>query len=305
MNPSTLAFPTSFMHALPMNHLALFDITGIDAASFLQGQLTQDVLHWQPNEIKRAAWCTPKGRMLVSLYIWQVDGGFRCLIARDLLSKVTTRLKMFVLRAKVSISNALDIALFGTSTDAACAPLSLETHSQEFCLHLLSTSQGTLSLSTQATNEMPSWDWNLAHIRAGVAWINASNTEQFVPQTTNFELVGGISFSKGCYPGQEVVARSQYLSKLKQRAAIFSLPYPDTGDSITLLSDIFVASDIENTAQPIGRVILSANSATDYWLLCETPHALIESNTPLSLHASSGQRLTQHPLPYSIENITE
>ncbi len=281
-----------------LNELALFDITGPDAASFLQGQLTQDMLTWQPHEIKRAAWCNAKGRMLATFYIWQISRpasdssiqtiGFRCLMARDLTAKLLPRLRMFVLRAKVNISAPLERALY-----AARSTGSALTHADEVMCLLDSgfavSNKPDLSCAHMA--EQPQPNWLCAHIASGVVWISAINTEQFVPQTTNFELVGGVNFRKGCYPGQEIVARSQYLGKLKLRAAIAQVPA-----QCPALQDIFTT----DSPNPVGRVI-----QTDQGLaLIEAPHALIEAQALLRLGSGAGDLINLLPLPYPILDIT-
>ena len=264
-----------------LNELALFDVTGDDAASFLQGQLTQDVLNWQANEIKRAAWCNVKGRMLASFYLWQIDGGFRFIVAHDLAAKVLPRLRMFVMRAKVVVSDPLNVPLYPSQTSHGA----LSIAGAQFTL--LTNGFG---VTTDVAFASPN-NWLLAHIQAGVAWITAANSEQFVPQTANYELVGGINFRKGCYPGQEIVARSQYLGKLKQRAAIAKVE-----GEICALNDIFEA----DSPNPVGRVI----QATHGWALFDAPHTLIEAGAALHHDSPTGAQLTLQALPYTVLDIT-
>ncbi len=269
----------------PLSELAQFDVTGLDATSFLQGQLTQDMANWQPNEIKRAAWCNVKGRMLVTFYVWQIEGGFRLIVAQDMVAKVLPRLRMFVMRAKVVVSEPLNQHLF------SCQSSHPALRAVNDCYTLLANGFGVTTDIRQA-GSIP---WLLAHVQAGVAWITATNTEQFVPQTANFELVGGINFRKGCYPGQEVVARSQYLGKLKQRAAIAHVDAP-----AAVLDDIFEAGSLN----PVGRVIQVANELGRAWVLFDAPHALIELGTPLHMGSPTGAALTIHALPYPVLDIT-
>jgi folate-binding Fe-S cluster repair protein YgfZ len=142
---------------IELNEIAAFDVTGEDAASFLQGQLTQDVSVWQPNEIKRAAWCNVKGRMLATFYIWQIEDGFRLLIARDLAAKVLPRLRMFVMRAKVKVSEPLTVPLLAcTSTLPA-----LSHDSQVFTL----LDQYGVTFSSQSIAPATTTAWTTAHTR--------------------------------------------------------------------------------------------------------------------------------------------
>jgi tRNA-modifying protein YgfZ len=271
---------------IELNEIAAFDVTGEDAASFLQGQLTQDVNVWQPNEIKRAAWCNVKGRMLATFYIWQIEYGFRLLIARDLAAKVLPRLRMFVMRAKVKVSEPLTVPLLAcTSTLPA-----LSHDSQVFTL----LDQYGVTFSSQSIAPATTTAWTTAHTQAGVAWVSAANSEQFVPQTANFELVGGVNFRKGCYPGQEIVARSQYLGKLRLRAAIAQLTSPAT--ALAALQDVFEYGK----DSPVGRII----QASDGWALLETPQSLIEASAALCAGAPNSAVLNIQPLPYPVLDIT-
>lgn len=267
-----------------LTHLALFDITGVDAAHFLHGQLTQDMMNWQAGQIKRAAWCNPKGRMLASFYIWQIEGGFRALVAQNLASKIITRLRMFVLRAKVIVCDALGTAIVATKTQNKALSHDGTTFT------LLESGFGFSLDPNLARSDL---DWFSQHIQAGVAWIDASNSEQFVPQTVNFELVSGVDFKKGCYPGQEIVARSQYLGKLKQRAAIAIL---GSTNAIAPLSDVFTSAE----PNPVGRVIMAAAPH----LLIEAPQSLLQSATALYLGSPEGEILTVLTLPYPVLDIT-
>jgi tRNA-modifying protein YgfZ len=274
---------------LPLSQLALFDVTGDDAASFLQGQLTQDVQLWQPHEIKRAAWCTVKGRMLASFYLWPIDGGFRLLVAQDLVAKLLPRLRMFVMRAKVLVSEPLDRPLYACHSPQAAL-------SHDGTRYTLLASGFGVSTDVAQASPKPA-DWLLAHIQAGVAWVSAANSEQFVPQTANFELVGGVNFRKGCYPGQEIVARSQYLGKLKQRAAIAQVTgVALVGQAATVLMDVFSTGQDD----PVGRVI----QASGDWVLIEAPNALMTANAPLCLGSPSGAALALQPLPYAVLDVT-
>jgi folate-binding protein YgfZ len=268
------------MHT-PLNELALFDITGDDAASFLQGQLTQDMLNWQPKEIKRAAWCNVKGRMLASFYVCQIESGFRFIVASDLVAKVLPRLRMFVMRAKVGVSDALVVPLYAHQGQG----IAMRGEGDVFTL--LDSGFGVTTNAQLASSN----DWLTAHIQAGVAWINAANSEQFVPQTANFELVGGVNFRKGCYPGQEIVARSQYLGKLKQRAAI-----AQAVGNVYPLDDVFEL----NSPNPVGRVIQTMGA----WVLFDAPQTLIDAGTKLHLGSQDGAILNVQPLPYAVTDIT-
>ena len=291
-----------------LSELSVLDVTGDDAATFLHAQLTQDMLHWQAHEIKRAAWCTVKGRMLASFYVWPIEGGFRLIVSRDLLTKVLPRLRMFVLRAKVVLTEPPGIALYPCQSHGA------QLRSAEGVFTLLTS--GYSVTTDQLLAQEPAHDtWTSAHIQAGVAWVSAGNSEQFVPQTANFELVGGINFKKGCYPGQEIVARSQYLGKLKLRAGIAQVSAQVSAQlsaqSEARLADPLAAQSVSGAAaltdiyatdspNPVGRVI----QADGDWVLYEAPHTLIESGAALHVGSPTGAALKPSPLPYAVHDIT-
>ncbi len=296
---NTACAPT---RSVALTQLALFDVTGADATSFLQGQLTQDVLHWQPHQVKRAAWCNVKGRMLVTFYLWQIEDGFRLIMAQDLVAKVLPRLRMFVMRAKVVVSEPLAMPLYVLDESVHFKQMPMATDGVR--INLLESGFGVTtaiehSRQAASTDTTVLTDWTLAHTHAGVAWISVANSEQFVPQTSNFELVGGVNFRKGCYPGQEIVARSQYLGKLKQRAAIAQV----AGEA-TALEDVFQQGD----SNPVGRVIQStiqsAQGGINSTVLFEAPHSLIENQTTLTVGSATGAVLQVKPLPYPVVDIT-
>ncbi len=265
--------------------ISLLTITGDDATTFLQGQLTQDLAVWpDANQVRRAAWCTVKGRIWATFYIWKIEGGFQLLIANDLAEKTIKRLRMYVLRAKVTIAVSDQPLFLG---EVSQTPLNV--NEQRDSVGLLANEGKTYGVSF-ATALPTALDWDTAHIQAGAAWISQGTSEQFVPQAANFELVDGVNFRKGCYPGQEIVARSQYLGKLRRRAVIATM----AGDAAPLMADVF----IQNEPAPVGSVILAAPG----WVLFECPQELIAEKKPLAI---AGKPLSVQDLPYKIIDITQ
>lgn len=321
-----------------IHNLATLKVTGIDAASFLQSQFTQDLLNWQPNEIKRAAWCNAKGRMLVSFYIWQTNNTFYLLLAKDLVKYILPKLRMFILRAKVLISDPLPIDWFIVNKDfidlnddwAVHNHLTHNIHSLNGCISDISTLSSPIILNLlpktiynpcglilsnrlNINNDLSfnryAFDWHVAHIQSGVAWIDAKNTEKFVPQTVNFELVNGVNFRKGCYPGQEIIARSQYLGKLKQRAVIAtidninhtlipeSLPFGTYLYNKILQSidyDQITIVHAKDGDQSVGKVICIANTTTTLWVLLTIPYNILnlDKDSSIPCHSLSNSPMT-------------
>ena len=282
----------------PLAHLALIEFSGEDAKSFLHNQLTSDVNHLEPTAAQHSAWCTAKGRMLASLLLYRSGGAYRALLCADLLAATHKRLQMFVLRSKVVISDASEhYALIGLSGPQAAqalanaglptpaTPLEVATFAdgevirlddQRYLLIVASataTTRWTQLAASARPVGTPVWQW--LDIEAGIPLIGAATKEAFVPQMTHLDKIGGVSFHKGCYPGQEVIARTQYLGKVKRHlyrihadgviaagAPLFSAqspepehpcglvanaaPSPDGGyDALAVIQESFATADLE------------------------------------------------------------
>jgi len=261
--------------AIPLTHLGLIECTGEDAKSFLHNQLTSDINHLGPRGVQHSAWCTAKGRMLVSFLFYRPAAGYRALLSADLLASTQKRLQMYVLRAKVSISDlSATQALIGVAGPDACSALAragLEAPAD--AMSSTENAQGAvLSLSSQRfiavipVNEVASawaaltalarpagriaWQW--LDIQEGLPLICEATKEAFVPQMADFDRIGGVSFHKGCYPGQEIVARTQYLGKVKRH--LFRL----TSTQALKPGDVLHSPD--NPDQSCGMVMTAAPS---------------------------------------------
>ena len=224
-----------------LSHNALLVATGDDATAFLHGQFTNDVQHLPAAGAQWNGWCSPKGRLLATFLLVKRADGYVLMLPAEIAAAIAKRLGMFVLRSKVKIEDAsARLARFGIAgRDAASlvarhwgrAPDPMGSIEKEgaACVALdaarfvvfgpvEAAAAAWNALASQATPAgMAAWEWT--SIRAGIPTIGARTQEEFVPQMANFELVGGVSFKKGCYPGQEIVARTQYRGILKKRLA--------------------------------------------------------------------------------------
>ncbi len=225
--------------AAPLTHLSMIGVAGTDAMTFLHGQLTSDVKHLAPDGVQHSAWCSAKGRMLASCLLFRDQAGYRLQLAADLQATISKRLQMFVLRSRVAITDASAgeqlIGLSGPQATATLAALSLPTPATAMsrapfptgAVIRLDRERFEIVVANAALPELWSriatsarpvgtavWQW--LDIRAGVPLITRKTTEEFVPQMADFERFGGVSFHKGCYPGQEIIARTQYLGKVKR-----------------------------------------------------------------------------------------
>ena len=288
----------------PLPHLGVIRVDGADAASFLQGQLTQDFVLLQDNQARLAAYLSPKGRMLASFIGLRRSSTELLLVcSRDLLPATLKRLSMFVLRAKVRLTDAsADFQCWGLAGDAllSIAGSALPAWSKaEFgsasVVHLYpAESQPRALLVAPADAPAPTgpalapglWDWS--EVRSGVATLTAPVVDAFVPQMLNYESIGGVNFKKGCYPGQEVVARSQFRGTLKRRTYLAHAP-----SALAVGAEVFAPEDAE---QPVGTVVQSAAA----------PGGGVDALVALQIAAASGAlhvggvALTLLPLPYAL-----
>ena len=265
-SPSTL--PSG---ALRLADWGLIQAQGPEAAGFLQGQLTQDVTALSTQQARLAGFCSAKGRLQASFVFWRGDADTILLAcSADLLAATLKRLSMFVMRAKCKLSDAsADLALYGLAGAQAQAWLGDAAPAQPWDLRPLGgarvirlpDAQGQPRYLMAQPAALPSpdlpvlspGDWAGLEVRSGVARIVAATVDAFVPQMVNLELVGGVNFQKGCYPGQEIVARSQYRGTLKRRAQVFE------ADTVLLAGqEVFHSADL---GQPAGRVVLAAPRA--------------------------------------------
>jgi tRNA-modifying protein YgfZ len=292
----------------PLQHLGVIAVQGEDAASFLQGQLTQDFVLLGPTQARLAAYCTAKGRMLASFVGFaRADGEILLVTSRDILAPTLKRLSMFVLRAKAKLRDAsAEFDLYGVAGSAAesLAPDVREPWSrsqvgsamaiglypaegQRRILWVAAAGQAApegLSLSDEL------WFWS--ELRSGVATITAPVVEAFVPQMLNYESVGGVNFKKGCYPGQEVVARSQFRGTLKRRAFLAHSPAQlHAGD------EIFHESD---ASQPCGMVAQAAAAPAGGWDAIVSMQVALAQNGALSVGGPQGAGLSIEAPPYPL-----
>ena len=290
----------------PLPHLGVIRVEGEDAAKFLHGQLTQDFTLLGLSEARLAAFCSAKGRMQASFIGFKRSPTDILLIcSRDLLAATLKRLSMFVLRAKARLSDASsDFQLLGLAGEAAtaqgsAAPAWRKTDAGEASIITLYPADGTPHALWVAPAGQPApqgealtpefWQW--LDIRSGVATLSAPVVEAFVPQMLNYESVGGVNFKKGCYPGQEVVARSQFRGTLKRRAYLVHAGAPmQSGD------EVFSPAD---STQPCGTVVQAAAAPSGGFDAIASLQVAAAEQGGLSL-GTQGSPITLQPLPYPL-----
>jgi tRNA-modifying protein YgfZ len=205
----------------PLN--AVLRVSGDDAADFLHNQFTNDVKALAVGAAQWNGWCTPKGRLLVTFVLARDAQGYLLMLPAAFAEAISKRLRMFVLRSKVKVEDvSAATPRFGTWDGVPPEGALRLGESRAFVF-------GPVPEGRAATLD----EWSLSLIRDGIVQVVPGTQEEFVPQMANYELVGGVSFRKGCYPGQEIVARTQYRGILKKRAVRVRSTVPlSPGDSV-------------------------------------------------------------------------
>jgi hypothetical protein len=321
--------PSSLPCNLPQWGLIL--VEGPDAASFLQNQLTNSVLGLKrtlPNHAAQGfsaarliGYCSPKGRLLASAWIGlfptndSAEDRFALFISKDIAAATAKRLSMFVLRSKAKVidlsSEWIISGLYGSDQqianfklDSSCIALRMPdvmVDDQSIARLLIAYPQNSL-LGVSSSNEMLD-AWNALEVLSAIPRIVEATQEQFVPQMINFESVAGVDFKKGCYPGQEIVARSQYRGAIKRRLQLAHLK------SNTLDADAFMPGTelfhSQDPNQPAGMVVLSARCPSDPEQIDLQIECKLEALETGEIHLGSvdGPVLKIDVLPYPLLEI--
>ena len=303
----------------PLSELGVISVSGADAVSFLQAQLTNDTAGLDAARVQLNGYCTAKGRLLAVFDQWREGDAVLLQLPREILPPVMKRLSMFVLRAKAKLEDASDRwATFGVVGPGAAARIAQAfgtapdvnaSHAAEgvrisrlpdgtqarerFVLRCAATDAARLQATLGDVEVVDAGVWWWSQIDAARPTVFASTQEAFVPQMINLEVLGGVNFRKGCYPGQEVVARSQYLGKLRRR---MSLAHLAQGAAVAG-SDVFFAG----SADPAGKVVMAAAAPGGGMdVLLECPLDRIDEQSILI----DGQPAVRRPLPYAIVDVT-
>jgi folate-binding protein YgfZ len=303
-----------------LDQFSVIETTGDDAATFLHGQLTNDIQHLDAASARLAGYCSAKGRLLASMLAWRSGEAIRLLLAKELCASIQKRLSMFVLRSKAKLVDiSSEVAVVGFAGDVRAALSSVfdalpdgvhvqvggaagalirvpdaMAHARYLWIGPKAEVEARLpALEAKIARVAPAvWDW--LDIRAGEPRITPAVVEQFVPQMINFDVLGGVNFRKGCYPGQEVVARSQYRGTIKRRTVLAHL---DVAEGVDAGRELFHSED---PGQPCGMVVNAAPAPQGgFDLLVEVKLAALQDGT-VHLGAADGAALSFLPLPYAL-----
>jgi tRNA-modifying protein YgfZ len=293
------------MKSAELSQYGLLQAGGSDARAFLHAQLTNDIEGLAADQARYAGWCSAKGRLLASFLVLAHADGSLLQLSRDLAPAVAKRLSMFILRSKVRIGDASDawsqFGLWGDGAEVALAELGITPPAQQLAVahheNLLAvrvsaqrylllapvTERSRLASLPGASDES---GWTLEEIRSGRPLITQATQDQFVPQMVNYERFGALDFQKGCYPGQEVVARAQYRGQVKRRMVRVRTPLP-----LRPGQDLY-SDDLPGQAS--GTVV---NAASDE-ALAVVQISTLENGVALRAE-SHGASLEVLPLPYA------
>lgn len=299
-----------------LSPLGLLEIAGIDAEPFLQGQLSNDVKALVPGVCQYTSYSTAKGRMLANFVLWRsAPTTFRALLAGDVAADVARRLRVYVLRSKVSIADrsaeTFRLGIGGPSASTvvqsafgvAPPPFAVATVDDTTLLGLpgrrwVAVGDGDQrdAAASRLTRHArpagyPVWSW--LTIDAGIPLIGAATQDQFVAQAANWDVLGGVSFQKGCYPGQEIVARTRYLGRLKERLYAYHADADGIAEGTRTYSAVF-------GDQPCGTVVNAAAAPQGGSDLLAVVQLAAADAHDVRLGSPDGERLAARALPYAI-----
>jgi len=304
-----------------LSHQGLISVDGEDAADFLQGQLTNDVRDVSEQHSQLSAYCTHKGRMLANFRVFKRDDSFYLRLPLSLLEPTLKRISMFILMSKVSIKNSSNaLVRFGVSGAEAderlqglISNLPKEVddavQSDGYTVIKVAGPHPRYEIYGELEPMQKLWSnldvhaapvgagaWEMLDIQAGIPTIYAETSEAFVPQMTNMQVLNGVSFQKGCYTGQEVVARMQYLGKLKRR--MFRVKV-DTDDIVKPGDKLFNTDS--SSAQGAGQIVSAQQDADGGYSALAVVNISDTESGHLQLHDENGPSLSVEGLPYTIE----
>jgi len=296
----------------------LLEVSGEDAVTFLQNQLTNDITKISETEHQLTAWCNPKGRIIANFRAFKRGQNIYLIMAKDLVETVMTKLGRYVMMSKVTINDATDsLVHFGYAGENA-------EHDLKLILDKVPAAPSeTLNLGALTILRLPGdtprfevfgdvkeasdlWSkcnvraqpvssqaWDFMNIRAGRPVVTAACSEEWIPQMLNFIAIEGVDFKKGCYPGQEVVARLNYLGKTKRRMYHLLIET----DKVPVCND----SIVNEAGTEVGK-ILNAVANPDDHVECLAVLKIADSEDLMFLHEAGGPEVSMLELPYSVDD---
>lgn len=322
-SPDQPCYGTESTCVCELTPLGLIHVTGEEAESFLHGQFTNDLKQVTTHFSQLSSYCNPKGRILSIFRIFKRDKDYFLILPKEVLEVTLRKLTMFKLRTKADLLDASgQFALFGVAgleTETVLENLDIAVPQKaNDCLQedgatmirlpgentrvlFVTTVERAASLWKQLSEKLPAMTsrlWDLHDIFSGIPQVTARTSEAFTPQMTNLELIDGVSFTKGCYPGQEVVARTHYLGKPNRRmyrAAITTDHAPGPGTNIF---------SPEEGSQAVGKVVMSQMESTNSAGALLVLRTEKQDDPNLHIESTTGPSVSIQTLPYSLEPHT-
>ncbi|HEC13907.1 MAG TPA: folate-binding protein [Acidiferrobacteraceae bacterium] len=305
---------------MDLSHYPLLRAEGNDAQAFLHGQLTNDLQALDRQHMQLQAYCSPKGRVISIMHVLRNGDGFWLQMGDELLESTQKRLQMYMLRAQLTLTHDQNTVAIGIA--GATAPAKLQTLFESTPEDVYQVTQRDTVKLVRMPGAIPRFQvigpvkemtaywlklatqfrpvggqrWAWLSIKAGQPSLHTATQDQFIPQMLNLDLIGGLNFKKGCYPGQEIVARTHYLGKLKQRMVgghveTENLPLPGERLFASGGSDQSVGQVVEAQASPEGGFDLLAVVRT-----------AVLAGHELRLGTVEDKPVTLTDLPYSLED---
>lgn len=306
-----------------LSHHGLIKVHGDDAESFLQNQFTNDIRNVSETRHQTTAWCSPKGRIIATFTIFKQADSFYLSLSSDLTDHVIKKLQMYVMMSKVTLENASEsIVHFGLAGQSSEELLNKAINSKDN-IKAPTAPPRTATYQTLSILRMPGkaprfeifgniddakslWEscakgatqtnsdyWNYLNIVSGIPQISKASSETWIPQMVNFIAVDGVDFQKGCYPGQEVVARLNYLGKTKRRlyrVQINTNQLPAINDAIQ--------SESDNQAGKILNAAINPDGVVEALAVLK----IAETEKPLMLADNHDATVTLLDLPYPVND---
>ncbi|MGD2160874.1 MAG: folate-binding protein YgfZ [Gammaproteobacteria bacterium] len=304
-----------------LSHFGIIAAYGDDAAEFLQAQFTNDINQVDETHSQLSALCSPKGRMLCNLRIFRREQTYYLVLPYELLEAALSRLRMFVLRSRVTLEDASDALMgigasgnkmvehLGDSVGKLPENIDEAVEYQDYTIirvagvvpryeiyGLLEAMKKLWQTLDVHATPVGANIWELLNIQAGIPVITAASIDAYVPQMANMQLINGVSFTKGCYPGQEIVARMHYLGKLKRRMyriGFDAREKPATGTPLV--------TESSTASQDIGAILSAQQNPDGNYEALAVIQVNDAENSKLMLGDASGPEVTILDLPYAFE----
>lgn len=303
----------------PLTHFGLIDITGEEVTPYLHNLTSTNIKSLPAGRAQFSSLSGPKGRMLASFFLWRTNNGIRLALAADLHASMLKKLGMYVLRSKVKLSdsgnNRVLLGLAGTNAETALksAALTAPANALDLAQHddvaVIRLTDGRFVVDCPADKAEALWSnfrnsglqtagtiaWHWLDIQAGLPLVSARTSDEFVAQMINYELLGGVSFDKGCFPGQEIIARTQHLGKVKKRMFPAHLGSEET---IAAGTDLYAA---EFGAQSCGKVVLATPAPEGGTDLLVSVQLSVHEAGSAHLGSPEGPQIAFRALPYAVD----